>query len=72
MNARRTGQLGQPADGLLNIFGGHHHQIGQLVNQHHNLRQLHHVRQLVISNKILHAGVHKHQITPIHLVDNFL
>ena len=53
-------------------IGGHHHQIGQLVNQHHNLRQLHHVRQLVISNKILHAGVHKHQITPVHLVDNFL
>ena len=40
MDARRTGQLGQAADGILHLAGSHHHKVCQLVDDDHNLRQL--------------------------------
>ena len=39
MNPHRAGHLRQPADRLFHLVARHHHQVGQLVDHHHDERQ---------------------------------
>ena len=61
--------LGDPADGLLNFLCGDQHQVGQLVYDHDNLRQLFLCRinggRLIIGFQIAHAGL-GHQAIAAH------
>ena len=40
MQPGRSGHLRQPANRILNFIGSYHHQIRQLINNNHNLREL--------------------------------
>jgi len=69
MNARCTGHLGQTLDGALNIFPGHHHQVGHLVYHHDNERHGLEREFLLFINRLtgffIVAGLHR---TGQHLI----
>ncbi len=40
MNACGTGELGESCDASLDVRRGHHHQVGKLIDDANNVRQL--------------------------------
>ena len=71
VDARSTSHLRHTADGLLHFLGRHQHEVGQLIDDHHNLRQglaiLHRGAGLIIGVKIPDAGVGHHPVALHHL-----
>ena len=71
MHAGGAAQLGHPADGLLHLLGGHQHQIGQLVDDHHNLGHLLHALGLggvgVVTGQIPHPDLREGPVALHHL-----
>ena len=71
MHAGGTGHLRQPADVILDILGGGHHQVGQLIDDNDDLR--HGVQllplggQAVIALQVTGAGGGKQLIAVEHL-----
>ena len=67
MNARRPGQLGQPADVLFHILLANHHQVGQLINDNHNPGHglLSRPQDIVVSFQVAHAPLGEFVI-PLH------
>ncbi len=74
MNARCTRHLSQATDLPFNIFGRGHHEIGQFVDDQHNVGQglatfilLSFAHQRIIGFQIAHAHLLKEPIAVIHL-----
>ena len=77
MNARRSGKLGQTADGFLHLTGRHHHQVRQLVHDNDDLRQaLRRIRislfllllhLFIVALQIAHIPVRKFLVPALHL-----
>jgi len=69
VDARRAGQLRQPADGVLHLAGGDHHQVRQLVDDDDDLRHgglvLRPVQ--VVALHVAHAQFRKLLVAPAHL-----
>ena len=68
----RTGFLGNAADIIFHLFAGNHHQVGQLVNDNGDIRQVfQHIGvllgQLVIALDIAHIVFGKQLIAALHL-----
>ena len=63
--------LGYPADGLLHLLGGHQHQVGQLIDDHHHLGHLLHAlspgRLGVVGGQVTDSHLGEHPVALHHL-----
>ena len=71
MHAAGAAHLGHPADGLLHFLGGHQHQVGQLVDDHHHLGHGVHPLGLgglgVVGGQVPDPHLGEHPVTLHHL-----
>ena len=72
MHTGGTAHLGHPADRFLHLFGGHQHQVRQLVDDHHHGGQLLHLgvafAQGIEARQILDTPLGEHLIPLHHLI----
>ena len=81
MDSRSPRHLRQSGDRVLDFVAGHHHQVGQLVNDDHYVWQrriVFPVLQIVFNNQIVvtvdvaHAGTGKQFISSFHFRNDFM